>query len=672
MSLTTSTITPETSRPVSFVGVLEQPVLDQSHLKPGHKASLLSHAQTLELYRQNAKKTNDPELQFQFAAFVIDTSNAMTEDPKEREELLKEGISLLKKLADKGHAESQYYLGDCYARGIGTSKSKPDFDKAFALFIQASKHIQGNNKHPYPENACRAAAYRAAMCYEHGWGCRKDAAKALQFYRKAAPGHAGAMYRLGIAELRGELGLAKNPRDGCKWLKRSADAADEEFPHALHELAELHEQGLENVLFVDIEYAVQLLARAAELNYAPSAFKLGECYEYGKMGCSQDAALSIHYYTIAAQQDHKEACFALAAWYLVGSPGVLPQSDAEAYLWAKRAADLGLPKAEYAVGYFTEVGIGTKKDQLDANVWFRRAAEHGDKRAQQRLKALWEISDELLILTDYIQRHDQPRRLSAEGRVPVLTSITQPPLIYRPIHEVKPGDWPYEVTENLLIERGYGKSNSSATTAAYENTSATRPLLRALATEGSKTSASSINTTITPITPTDPLGEKRSQEVIIPIEPAKIIDNNKAQGHSHSDSNNKRDSKGSEDSLPSWTYKFYTSDTAEISQPPEASTSRAGAEMEELSRKLQENKNSERQPSRKSARSYLTPSQQQSSIENRQPSIYRRTIVIEKDPIVICPLGSILFVFGFLLPPLWWIGSIFPRHPTYIFEPHRQ
>lgn len=112
------------------------------------------------------------------------------------------------------------------------------------------------------------------------------------------------------------------------------------------------------------------------------------------MGCPQDSALSIHYYSaflasllsadssltfspppstpsprlflpsptsltsqtdIAAQQNHREACFALTAWYLVGSPGVLPQSDTEAYLWARKAADMDLAKAEYAVGYFTEV-----------------------------------------------------------------------------------------------------------------------------------------------------------------------------------------------------------------------------------------------------------------------------------------------------------------------------
>lgn len=39
---------------------------------------------------------------------------------------------------------------------------------------------------------------------------------------------------------------------------------------------------------------------------------------------------------------------------------MLPQSDTEAFLWAQKAAEAGLAKAMYAVGYFTEVGIGTQ------------------------------------------------------------------------------------------------------------------------------------------------------------------------------------------------------------------------------------------------------------------------------------------------------------------------
>ncbi|PFH46265.1 hypothetical protein AMATHDRAFT_155766 [Amanita thiersii Skay4041] len=365
------------------------PILDHSHLRPGNQASLLSYERTLELYRANAKKTQDPDLQFEFAVFMIDASKSLpvpANTPgnllevekalEKREDLVREATSLLKRLADRGHPASQYFLADCFANGIGTIKNKQDFDRAYPLFVLAAKHGHAD------------AAYRAGTCCENGWGCRRESAKAVQFYRKAAAAlHPGAMYRLGIAELNGELGLSRSPKEGVKWLKRSAEHATAEFPHAIHELALLHERGIDNVLFVDLDYSVELLAQAAELGYAASAYKLGECYEYGKMACPQDAALSIHYYNIAAQQNHREACFALTAWYFVGSPGVLPQSDTEAFLWAQRAAEAGLPKAMYAVGYFLEVGIGTPQNLTEAITYYKRAAEKGDRRATQRLKA---------------------------------------------------------------------------------------------------------------------------------------------------------------------------------------------------------------------------------------------------------------------------------------------
>ncbi|KAJ1600401.1 hypothetical protein NDA14_007857 [Ustilago hordei] len=383
-----------TNRPASIApSVASGPLLDHSHLKVGQKASLLSHGKTLELYRQNAKKTNDPNLIYELAVFMIDAAKTMGTEEEgnapptalngpnkvdtQKEELTKEATGLLKKIADRGHPDAQYFLADCYANGIGTRTGKQDFGQAYTYFVLAAKH-----GHP-------DAAYRAGTCYEKGWGCRKDAGKALQFYRKsAAQSHPGAMYRLATAELNGELGLKKNAKEGVKWLKRSAEAATPEFPHALHELALLHERGIDNVLFVDPEYSCELLAQAGEMGYAPSAYKLGVNYEYGRMGCPQDGGLSIHMYNIAAQQNHKEACFALTAWYLVGAPGILPQSDTEAYLWAKKAAEQGLAKAEYAVGYFTEMGIGTVKDLAEAKAWYKRAADHGDKRANQRVAAL--------------------------------------------------------------------------------------------------------------------------------------------------------------------------------------------------------------------------------------------------------------------------------------------
>ena len=274
------------------------PILDHSHLQPGDKAALRSYERTLSEYRENAKKSNMPHVQYEFAAFMIDAAKGLPIPTlqeagqiqiekiiEKREALVREAIALLKKLADRGHPDSQYFLADCYANGIGTVRGRQDFDRAYPLFVLAAKHGHAD------------AAYRSGTCCENGWGCRRESGKAVQFYRKAAAAlHPGAMYRLGLAELNGELGLAKSPKEGVKWLKRSAEHSTAEFPHALHELALLHERGIDNVLFVDYEYSAELLAQSSELGYAPSAYRLGECYEYGKMGCPQDPALSIHYY----------------------------------------------------------------------------------------------------------------------------------------------------------------------------------------------------------------------------------------------------------------------------------------------------------------------------------------------------------------------------------------
>jgi TPR repeat protein len=47
-----------------------------------------------------------------------------------------------------------------------------------------------------------------------------------------------------------------------------------------------------------------------------------------------------------------------------------------------------MPKAEYAVGYFTEMGIGCRRDPLEANVYYVRAAEKGNENAKQRLNII--------------------------------------------------------------------------------------------------------------------------------------------------------------------------------------------------------------------------------------------------------------------------------------------
>ena len=331
------------TRPLSYVDLLSMPYaqqvapgasLDNSTLKSavGSNASLLDHAKTLEMYRANVKKTTDPAVQYEFAVFMVQIAMDLPPEekgPNSKEEMLKEARQILHKLADRGYPFAQYYLGDGFSSGL-FNKGKEDYDRAFPLFVAASKHGHAE------------AGYRAALCYEFGWGCRKDYAKAVQFYRaSASKNHPGAATRLGMACLEGTMGLTNHYREGIKWLKRAAESADFQYNAAPYELGRLHENGYGDDIFKDEVYAAQLFTQSADLGHPEANLVMGKAYEHGMLKCPKDAALSIHFYNGAAQAGVPEAMMALCAWYLFGAEPILAKDENEAFEWAKRSADLG-------------------------------------------------------------------------------------------------------------------------------------------------------------------------------------------------------------------------------------------------------------------------------------------------------------------------------------------
>ena len=340
------------NRPISYIDLLNVPYpqpppapanLDNAHLQRavGNNASLLSTKKTLDMYRANVKKTNDPTIQYEFAIFMINaaqetlvspspTSSTREEDIGSHADLLREARSILQRLADRSYPFAQYYLADGYASGL-FNKGVEDYDRAFSLFVAASKHGHAE------------AGYRAALCYEFGWGTRKDLQKAVQFYRQSASkNHPGAMSRLGRACLGGSMGLHGRHKEGLKWLKRAAESADFQYNAAPYELGLLHETGYGNDIFRDESYAAQLFTQSADLGHVEANYRLGDAYEHGKLGCPRDPALSVHFYTGAAQRGHPEGMMALCAWYMVGAEPVLGRDEGEAWEWAKRAADAGV------------------------------------------------------------------------------------------------------------------------------------------------------------------------------------------------------------------------------------------------------------------------------------------------------------------------------------------
>jgi TPR repeat protein len=328
-------------------------------LREAVKAQPQNQAQTLRL----AKKLSE-------AAVVLADEGGQADARKtqrNREAYVNEAYKLVKKLVANSYPEAFFYLADCH--GTGDLGLSVDSKEAFVLYQSAAKLGHG------------PSAYRTAVCcemgQENGGGTRRDPLKAVQWYRRgAALGDIPAMYKLGMILLKGHMGQPANLAEAIIWLERAAKAADEDNPHALHELAGIYESApvTGNSVTRDERYALELYIKAAKLHYRNAQARLGQIYEYGQLGCTVDNRTSIHWYSKAAAQEDHDAELALSGWYLTGSPGILEQNDQEAYLWARKAAMAENPKAEFAMGYFSETGIGCPKSFEDAKRWYGRSA----------------------------------------------------------------------------------------------------------------------------------------------------------------------------------------------------------------------------------------------------------------------------------------------------------
>ena len=221
--------------PVQQSGVA-QPPINSSPPKKVEKPVQVTHEE-LERLRQSVRANpSDQKTQLVLAEKMVEAASVLADDggradqkqrAKNREKFILDAHKLVKKLAHHNYPEAMFYLADCHGRGLLGLETDPK--EAFNLYLSAAKAA-----HPQ-------SAYRVAVCCElgqdEGGGTRRDPLKAIQWYKRAATlGDTPAMYKMGMIRLKGLLGQPKYPKEAVVWLKRAADKADEENPHALHEL----------------------------------------------------------------------------------------------------------------------------------------------------------------------------------------------------------------------------------------------------------------------------------------------------------------------------------------------------------------------------------------------------------------------------------------------------
>ena len=128
----------------------------------------------------------------------------------------------------------------------------------------------------------------------------------------------------------------------------------------------------------------------AEQGLAEAQFNLGLMYANGD-GVPEDDAAAVTWYRKAAEQGDAEAQYNLGVKYAKGE-GV-PEDDAEAVKWYRKAAEQGQAEAQHNLGVMYDAGDGVPEDDAEVVKWYRKAAEQGYARAQFNLGLMYDTGD---------------------------------------------------------------------------------------------------------------------------------------------------------------------------------------------------------------------------------------------------------------------------------------
>ena len=127
------------------------------------------------------------------------------------------------------------------------------------------------------------------------------------------------------------------------------------------------------------EAAADCFEQAAMQGSADGRCLLGLCYLNG-IGVEKDVKRTVQLCRLAAEADYRPAYYTMGELYEQGT-GVKKdlQQAAQCYRWAAMS---GLPMAQFAVGRCYEKGVGVEKDQAEADRWYSAAGEAGHLGAQ--------------------------------------------------------------------------------------------------------------------------------------------------------------------------------------------------------------------------------------------------------------------------------------------------
>jgi|GEM_PF-1478384 len=301
-------------------------------------------------------------------------------------------------LVNRGHQDSQNYIGWLYMKGYGTQKNYPAALKWYGKSA-ARGNAWGQQKlgYMYREGLGVPVDYEAAVkwyrkaaeqedvdaeanlgyMYQKGWGVKANDTLAFEWYFKSAQqGDDWAQFKVGYYYDVGK-GLPKDAVQAVQWYSKSAKQGNEDAQNNLGLLYE-YGRGVEK----DDKAAFDLYLKSAEKGHAEAQDNVAIMYEEGR-GVKKDPLLASQWYLKSALQGYDDAQNRLGYLYMKGI-GV-PQDYLMAAKWYKKAAEQGDAWGQQKMGYLYLNGYGLRQDYVKAKSWFDKAAAQDDMDAKSNL-----------------------------------------------------------------------------------------------------------------------------------------------------------------------------------------------------------------------------------------------------------------------------------------------
>lgn len=310
---------------------------------------------------------------------------------------LKEAVAIMKKLAEGGHVEAQYQLGEYYSKGIETDPTQAAYwyeEAAKGGSAKAAEALTGLYSCHYPDGMPPEQAAELARKWHKKWfsmletkaerGSVKAAETLMNAYiyyppagmeEEQATALARTWYEKWIALLKAKAG-----KGSIQAKKKLADVlySGDGVPEEL--LVEFTDEEDDN----DLKQSVELYEQLAAQGDAEAYFSLGCACDHFE--ASEDALKrSFDYFMKAAQLGYAQAYVCLGSAYFHGK-GV-EKDWAKAREMYQAGAGLGNQTAKLQLAGCFKRGIGGEKDCLAAIELYLQLAKHRDDTA------LYELGD---------------------------------------------------------------------------------------------------------------------------------------------------------------------------------------------------------------------------------------------------------------------------------------